>query len=73
MNGKMPRTPNEHRLFAVMLNHERRGVALIAFERGGVVARDLLGQIAAGHIKGRQPRIARVHAGHDDILVGHYR
>ena len=72
MNGEMLGSPNQDRLLPLVLNDQRRCVAVIAFGRRRVITRDLPGHFAGLFVKCGQPRLALMHACHDDVPIGQH-
>ena len=72
VNGQMLSSPNQDRLLPLVLNDQRRCVAVIAFGRRRVIASDLPGHFAGFFVKCGQPRFALMHPCHDDVPIGQH-
>ena len=72
MNRQMLRSPDQKCLFASMLNHKRRCIAVISLLRRLVIASDFPHHVARRFVKRGKPGLTVVHARHDDILLRQY-
>ena len=67
--GQVLSTPDQNRFFSLMLNDQRCGVAVIAFDGRRVITGYLPNQFATDFVESSEPRLAFVHAGHDDVFL----
>src|SRR5262245_35125928 len=65
--------PNEQRLFSIVIEEQRRRVAVVVFVRDLEIARLLPLHFAGVFVKGGEKRFTAMHTGENDVFVGQHR